>query len=304
MIFLSCNSIKIVLYKAQQFKENTNMSRIINPMILQCPSCKSSINKSDNLFICKSCNTSYKIEEECYYFCNYAKSDIVDGLDYLKFFLKKFRNFYSFLINIISPVCPSWELKKFIKKEVTESQVAINFGSGNSDLSKNISNVDLFRYEKVNMCCDISNIPIKDNQVDIIINIAVLEHVPDPEKIISEFKRVLKPGGKIFCYFPFIQGFHASPYDYSRRTIEGIKWLFKDFEIEKIKSNGPTSGFLWVFQEWLAILLSFGIKHLYSLLYIVIMLLTFPIKFLDLLLKHHPTGHHISTGFTIIAKKK
>ena len=150
-----------------------------------------------------------------------------------------------------------------------------------------------------------AKLPIANYNIDIIISLAVLEHVPDPKAIADEIYRVLKPGGKIFIYIPFIQGYHASPYDYQRYTISGIKHLFKNFNIIETKcGSGPTSGFLWIFQEWLAILLSFGIKPLYRFLHLVIMGITFPLKFIDVLLIHHPYSKNIASGFTIIAERK
>jgi SAM-dependent methyltransferase len=166
-------------------------------------------------------------------------------------------------------------------------------------------NIDLYDYPNVDLVCDISQLPFKNNSIDLIISIAVLEHVPDPKIIVEEIARVLKPGGKIYIYIPFIQGFHASPYDYQRYTISGIKHLFNDFDVMEARcGSGPSSGFLWIFQEWLAILLSFGIKPLYRLLHILVMLLTFPVKFLDILFIHHPFAMNIASAFTIIAKKR
>ena len=177
-------------------------------------------------------------------------------------------------------------------------------GSGNSDLHENISNIDIFNYDNVNLTADLLNLPIQNNSLNVIINTAVLEHIPYPEKAVSEFYRVLKNDGIIYCFFPFMQGFHASPNDFSRRTIEGLKVLFKDFKILEIKdASGPTSGFLWIFQEYFAILFSFGIKPLYTFLYFLIMILTFPLKFLDVLLVNHPMAKNISSGFAIIARK-
>lgn len=75
-------------------------------------------------------------------------------------------------------------------------------------------------------------------------------------------------------------------------------------EEEIIVGGGPTSGFLWIFQEWIAILLSFGSKRLYMVIYFLAMLLTFPLKFLDIILKYHPMAKNISPGFIYIGKKQ
>ncbi len=282
------------------------MGKRIDKAILCCPQCKSmdlSINRND--LVCKGCKQNYYIENGVFVFNKLEQPSVIDNLDKIKHRLKKYYKFYDFLIKVISPVYSEIHLKKFLRKYVNNHKgVVVNFGSGNSNLSPDISNADIFAYENVDLVCDISNIPIQDDSVDIIINIAVLEHVPDPDKVVAEFYRVLKPGGKIFCYFPFIAGFHASPYDYSRRTFEGMKVLFKDYQINSLQvAGGPTSGMLWIVQEWMALIFSFGSARLHQLLYLFFMLVTFPVKYLDLLFIRYPAAKNISSGFLIIATK-
>jgi len=43
----------------------------------------------------------------------------------------------------------------------------------------------------------IDNISLSDESVDIIISRYVFEHIKEPEKVLKEFKRILKPDGKI-----------------------------------------------------------------------------------------------------------
>ena len=227
-----------------------------------------------------------------------------DGLDRIKKYIKRFPKFYSFLIGVISPVFPSNIIrsKRFVAN--AENEIVVNFGSGNSRLGKHIINIDLLDYDNVDLVTDISKTPIKDGSVDKIISIAVLEHVRNPRRVVEEMRRVLKKNGEIYCFVPFIQGFHASPHDYTRVTYEGIKELFKEFEVTDTRPvGGPTSGMLWVLQEWIAIILSCGSRTLHRYLYIVIMLITFPLKFLDLLLIWHPSAKNISSGFSITVKK-
>ncbi len=284
------------------------MAKPIDHRILICPNCTSDLQLEEAFIHCSSCESKHSYKEKTFHFSAIKKEEeAVDGLDKIKYRFKAFEKFYQFLVFLISPVYINQRgMRKLIRETFEENPraVAMNLGSGNSDISPQVSNVDLIPYDNVDLTCDITQIPIKDNSVDLIVNIAVLEHVPYPEKVVSEILRILKPGGQIYCVMPFIQGFHASPYDFSRRTREGMKILFEDFEIIELKNmGGPTSGMLWIFQDWLATLLSFGVKPLHTFFYILLLLLTWPIKFLDLLLIHYPTAHHSSSGFTVIARK-
>jgi ubiquinone/menaquinone biosynthesis C-methylase UbiE len=67
----------------------------------------------------------------------------------------------------------------------------------------------------VDIVCDIENLPFKNNSIDVVFNIAVLEHVKNPENVVGEIFRILKADGIVVSFFPFIQAFHASPYDFS-----------------------------------------------------------------------------------------
>ncbi len=281
------------------------MSKRIDTTILICPKCKrQKLDFHDDHIRCEYCKTSYQCTEEKYFFARSSGDDVTDPFDRLKHIFKKYHQLYAFLIYLISPVYSNRHLKKFIKKHITANTLAINLGSGNSNLSEEIINIDLFPYPNVDMTCDIHRLPFRSSSLDIIINLAVLEHLPDPDLVVEEIYRVLKSGGLVYTFFPFIQGFHASPHDYSRRTEAGLAHLFRKFDIvETAVGGGPTSGFLWIFQEWLALLLSFGIRPLHLFLNICLMLITFPLKFLDILLARYPLAKNISSGFIIVAKK-
>ena len=95
---------------------------------------------------------------------------------------------------------------------------------------------------------DIHNMPFGDNELDGIICNAVLEHIENPFKAVSEMYRVLKLGGACFVYVPFLYYYHAQPgyyKDYWRYTKDALEMLFKDFSVMEIQSvRGP-------FQTWI-----------------------------------------------------
>lgn len=78
--------------------------------------------------------------------------------------------------------------------------------------------------------------------------------------------------------------------------------IFKDVNIGV--GAGPTSGFLWVMQEWLSLLFSFGNSNLKDALFLFFMIVTFPLKFIDILMEKHPMAETINSGFYIHARKK
>jgi glycosyltransferase involved in cell wall biosynthesis/SAM-dependent methyltransferase len=61
-------------------------------------------------------------------------------------------------------------------------------------------------------------IPFPDNAVSCAMATEVFEHVPDPEKLMTEILRVLKPGGRLFFSVPFLWRLHTVPRDEYRYT--------------------------------------------------------------------------------------
>lgn len=278
---------------------------VIERLTFSCPICRCVLAITENSLNCDSCREIYSITDEGkFVFSGLEMESIEDPLDRLKNRAKKFTRTYRLMINLVSPVYPTRDLIKFLKSQKLESSSTINLGSGSSNIDDRIVNFDIFEYESVDVICSIEALPLADNSVDTILNIAVLEHVPNPNKVVAEFNRVLRPGGKAFCFIPFIQGFHASPWDYQRYTSSGIRELFKEFDVIDVKPIGPTSGLLWIFQEWLAIVFSFGIKRLHLFLWLFLLVTTWPIKYLDFFFKTNQLSENIASGFVVIVRKR
>ena len=63
--------------------------------------------------------------------------------------------------------------------------------------------------------------------MDAVVIQAVLEHVLDPDQVVREIHRVLRPGGLIYAETPFLQQVHAGPYDFTRYTASGRRAVFR-----------------------------------------------------------------------------
>lgn len=61
-------------------------------------------------------------------------------------------------------------------------------------------------------------IPIGTGTVDTVLLTEVLEHCPEPPRVLAEVHRVLKPGGLLYLTVPFIWPFHDVPFDEYRYT--------------------------------------------------------------------------------------
>lgn len=69
-------------------------------------------------------------------------------------------------------------------------------------------------YGVIDYVSDILAIPVQDASIDVIICTEVLEHVPEPIKVLSEFARMLRSGGKLLLTAPLGAGLHQEPYHF------------------------------------------------------------------------------------------
>lgn len=96
------------------------------------------------------------------------------------------------------------------------------------------------------LVADAHRIPLAAASVDAVWVQAVLEHVLTPADVVAEIHRVLKPGGWVFADTPFLQGVHEGAYDFTRFTLSGHRWLFRNFQaIESGATGGAGTTLIW-----------------------------------------------------------
>jgi SAM-dependent methyltransferase len=165
---------------------------------------------------------------------NETKQNLVYKLDKNSYVDKLIRNGWSYdeiskmdsLRNNINNILNSY-IHKFA------NGLLLEVGSGGSYLkdrfNSTIQNWITSDYDvraKVDIRCDGQNLPFTDNLFDTIICIDVIEHVPNPQQMIQELVRVLKPGGILILSTPFFFYLHESPNDYTRFSKFGLINLF------------------------------------------------------------------------------
>ena len=91
-------------------------------------------------------------------------------------------------------------------------------------------------YAPATYVCDLASIPVKDQRFDFIVFNQVLEHLPEPGKVLCELHRVLKPGGRMIYSGPLFFEEHEQPYDFYRYTQFGLRHLFDaaGFKVERL----------------------------------------------------------------------
>src|SRR5437870_5196975 len=87
---------------------------------------------------------------------------------------------------------------------------------------------------------DGNRLPFESGSFDTVISIQVLEHTPDPRRLISEMARVLKQDGALILAAPFSFRLHEEPHDYFRYSPHGLRELCREagLVIERVEQIG------------------------------------------------------------------
>jgi Methyltransferase domain len=275
-----------------------------NPLeaALACPECRKPL---DGTLYCADCRRGGHREGRRLHFGGFADAELrLDPLNALKETAKRrLGRLYPMAVDVVSPVLTRDFVRPFLRSFDLDHELVVDLGAGTKRYDRRVACVDGGAYTNINLVCDLRSLPLSDNAVAGIVSMAVLEHVPDPQRHVAEMRRVLAPGGRVLCFVPFMQPFHASPHDYQRYTAAGLARLFEDFEVVTVGVGaGPTSGLIWVLQEWLALAMSLGSRRLYRLLGPLMWALS-PLKLIDLVLARHPEASVVASGFVVHARK-
>jgi len=180
----------------------------------------------------------------------------------------------------------------------------LDLGAGERKRAEHVWNLELAPLPNTDVVGDGHALPFRDASLDAVIVEAVLEHVRDPQGVVAEIERVLKPGGVVCAAAPFLQGYHPSPEDYTRWTLDGFEALFHRFEkMESGNCVGPTAALHWVFREWVGLLVSFGNVWVQKGVGWLVGWLTAPLLLLDVWLVRRKDAHALSSAVYFIGRK-
>jgi SAM-dependent methyltransferase len=100
------------------------------------------------------------------------------------------------------------------------------------------------------------DLPLEDDSLDAVVCTQVLEHVPEPSEVLSEFVRVLRPGGRLIISTPLTWYLHETPHDYYRYTSYGLHHLlekagFTEIAVEPMNDSPSTVAALLRHLRWI-----------------------------------------------------
>lgn len=79
------------------------------------------------------------------------------------------------------------------------------------------------------------DLPFDDKSFDTVVCTEVLEHIPDPLRVLCEMHRVLKPSGYLILTTPMYWPRHEAPHDFFRYPYDGLLYLLKESGLEFVR---------------------------------------------------------------------
>lgn len=170
------------------------------------------------------------------------------------------KKIYSTYTRKIVPLCPTskipsvtrislnLELRRQFKR--LKPGIVLDAGSRLSPYRKYIPHTRYIRLDNdekthPDICCDVHEIKWQSDFFDIVIATEILVLCYDPEKVIDEIYRVLKPKGICILSTRFMHKSNTDPKDYYRFTKDSLNYLFRKFSKVEIYHHGNKLQVIW-----------------------------------------------------------
>ncbi len=293
--------------------------------ILRCPVCNNAIeidSQSSNIkCINHGCGTEFPVingipclineQNSVFTFEDFIhQRDLFFNISEKRTFIRRIRQL---IPDINNNVKSKVNYRQFINKIFVQTPSPRILVLGGSILGEGISEIisipgvtfietDVSFGPRTMIICDSHDIPFADASFDGVIVQAVLEHVVDPYRSVSEIYRVLNPEGWVYAETPFIQQIHGREYDFTRFTFLGHRRLFRHFKEEDSGLVcGPGMALAWSYKYFL--LSFFTSKVLRRLANLFSDITAFPLKYFDYVLKDKKSALDAASGYYFMGRK-
>jgi SAM-dependent methyltransferase len=274
--------------------------------LLRCPDCRGKLLWGDEGVSCVSCATDWPLTNGCVDFCGAEPPESVDAeFQQERMHGRSLRGrLYELGQRIITSEYAPFDHRAAFLAEIPKDAVVVEFGSGHRRLRQDIVNIDLFPFPNVDAAADIGKSPLADNSVDYVILDSVVEHVPNPQEVVEEVRRVLRPGGKLFCINPFLFQYHGYPAHYCNFTRDGMEHLLRNFGEVRVEPHyGPTSALTNIIAEYVAVSIAGERRTPYLAIRAAVLLGIGWMRFLDKWLIRAAHAHRVSGMLCSMAVK-
>lgn len=95
------------------------------------------------------------------------------------------------------------------------------------------------RTSTIDLFYDGHTLPFRDGEFDGAVAFEVFEHVFNIDEVLTELRRVLRPGGHLLISVPFAWDEHEIPFDFARYTSFGIRHVLErnGFEVLEMRKS-------------------------------------------------------------------
>jgi SAM-dependent methyltransferase len=284
-----------------------------------CPIDRGRLKPEHQSLRCTQCGTSFPvvngipvlINDDNSVFCraDFTSSDAYQGAsgyggaaDRSSGLKRAYRRFARRLTE--APVPSNGELEKLLRSLAGDpTQKVLVIGAGERDRGANVTKTDVAFAAGIDCICDAHDLPFEDASLDIVYVESVLEHVCDPQRCVSEITRVLSPAGRVFAITPFLQPVHMGAYDFTRFTYLGHRRLFRMYdEIGSGVCGGPGYSAIHILRS--SVIGITDNHRLRSILKLVMLLFTYPLRYIDPLLSRTLSAYNAGCAFYFCGSKR
>lgn len=271
--------------------------------ILACPDCHTPVERHHDDLVCSQCRRSFEVianvpvmlrqesQSQLQKFAEAAENTALRDKLAQRPWMQK-------LVMALRPPHPFFfkgaranrEKLCALLEKLSPNPVTVDVGSGirgktnlkgmSPKVLNGLIGLDIGYTSHLGVIADAHHLPFGDGTVHGVIIQGVLEHVADPDAIVREVQRVLRPGGAVYVETPFVQHYHQDPEDFRRYTLAGLRQLLGEFqETSAGVSAGPASGLCDMMSEFPAVW--FKNPHMYWAIKWLTGWLVWPISWLD-----------------------
>ena len=171
--------------------------------ILACPGCQGPVRRSQDSVACTQCSRRYP--------WNHGRpvmlANSMDAASEHEGDLGE------------RPGYARWK-ERIIIKSLSDRDPILDFGAGRQALDDPcIIRMDLQPSRYIDLAGDLMSLPFRDSTISFAFGGAVMEHVPDPARVIRELYRVIRPGGYVYADWSSVFAYHGYPHHYFNATL-------------------------------------------------------------------------------------